>query len=113
MLWKGWLAISGYAREQLRTAVSVRADADEMAPEDRQQFVANADKMIDAGTEPDSANFRQFLPLVDAQGRVTALRFVFPPYQVGPYADGTQTVDVPIDMVRPYLAPEYAGLFAR
>lgn len=108
---KGWLAISGYAREQLRTAVSVRADADEMSPEDRQQFVANADKMIDAGTEPDSANFRQFQPLADAQGKVTALRFVFPPYQVGPYADGTQSVDVPIDVVRPYLAPEYAGLF--
>lgn len=109
---KGWLAISGYAREQLRTAVSVRADADEMSPEERQQFVANADKMIDAGTEPDSANFRQFQPLADAQGKVTALRFVFPPYQVGPYADGTQSVDVPIDVVRPYLAPEYAGLFS-
>ncbi|HZV37605.1 MAG TPA: DUF3298 and DUF4163 domain-containing protein [Pseudoxanthomonas sp.] len=109
---KGWMAVSGYAREQLRTAVSVRADADEMSPEERQQFVANADKMIDAGTEPDSANFRQFQPLADAQGKVTALRFVFPPYQVGPYADGTQSVDVPIDVVRPYLAPEYAGLFS-
>ncbi|MBP3985524.1 DUF3298 and DUF4163 domain-containing protein [Pseudoxanthomonas helianthi] len=109
---KGWLAVSGYAREQLRTAVSVRADADEMPPEERQQFVANADKMIDAGTEPDSANFRQFQPLADAQGKVTALRFVFPPYQVGPYADGTQSVDVPIDVVRPYLAPEYVGLFS-
>lgn len=110
---KGWLAVSAYAREQLRTAVSVRADADEMSPEERQEFVRSAAKMIDAGTEPDSANFRQFQPLADAQGRVTALRFVFPPYQVGPYADGTQTVDVPIDVVRSYLAPEYAGLFAR
>lgn len=109
---KGWLAVSGYAREQLRTAVSVRADADEMSPEERQQFVSSADKMIDAGTEPDSANFRQFQPLADAQGKVTALRFVFPPYQVGPYADGTQSVDVPIDVVRPYLAAEYAGLFS-
>jgi len=109
---KGWLAVSGYAREQLRTAVSVRADADEMSPEERQEFVANADKMIDAGTEADSANFRQFQPLADAQGKVGALRFVFPPYQVGPYADGTQSVDVPIAMLRPYLAPEYAGLFA-
>ncbi len=109
---KGWLAISGYVREQLHTAVSVRADADEMSPEERRRFVGSADRMIDAGTEPDSANFGQFQPLADAQGRVTALRFVFPPYQVGPYTDGTQTVDVPIDMLRPYLAPAYAGLFA-
>ena len=108
---KGWLAISGYAREQLRTAVSVRADADELSPEERRQFVENAGKMIEAGTEPDSANFRQFQPLADAQGRIVALRFVFPPYQVGPYSDGTQTVDVPIDFLRPYLAPQYAGLF--
>ena len=41
-----------------------------------------------------------------------ALRFVFPPYQVGPYADGTQTVDVPAEVLRPHIAPEYAGLFA-
>nr|WP_246189352.1 DUF3298 and DUF4163 domain-containing protein [Pseudoxanthomonas kalamensis] len=107
----GWMAISGYVREQLRTAVSVRADADEMAPEDRARLVRTANKVIDEGTEPDSDNFRQFQPLVDAQGKLSALRFVFPPYQVGPYADGTQSVDVPIEVLRPYLAPEYAGLF--
>ena len=44
---------------------------------------------------------------------MTAVRFVFPPYQVGPYADGTQTVDVPASVLLPHVAPEYAGLFAR
>ena len=110
---EGWVAIATYIREQLHTSVSVRADADEMPPEERLQFVRSADKMIDEGTEPDVDNFAAFQPIVDAQGRITALRFVFPPYQVGPYADGTQTVDVPAAVLLPHLAPEYSGLFAK
>lgn len=110
---EGWAAIGGYIREQLHTSVSVRADADEMPAEERLQFVRNADKMIDEGTEPDVDNFSQFQPIVGADGKVTALRFVFPPYQVGPYAEGTQTVDVPAAVLLPHVAPEYAGLFAK
>ena len=110
---QGWVAIGAYIREQLHTSVSVRADADEMPPEERLEFVRSADKMIDEGTEPDVDNFAAFQPVVDAQGRITALRFVFPPYQVGPYADGTQTVDVPAAILLPHLAPEYSGLFAK
>ena len=110
---EGWIAVGAYIREQLRTSVSVRADADEMPPEERLEFVRTADKMIDEGTEPDVDNFDAFQPIVDAQGRITALRFVFPPYQVGPYADGTQTVDVPAAVLLPHLAPEYSGLFAK
>ena len=109
---EGWVAIGGFVREQLHTSVSVRADADEMPPEERQQFVRSADKMIDEGTEPEVENYSQFQPIMDAQGKISALRFVFPPYQVGPYADGTQTVDVPAAVLRPHIAPEYAGLFA-
>ena len=41
-----------------------------------------------------------------------ALRFVFPPYQVGPYSDGTQTVEVPSSVLLPLLAPPERGLFA-
>jgi len=110
---EGWVAIGAYIREQLHTSVSVRADADEMPPQERLEFVRSADKMIDEGTEPDADNFAAFQPIVDAQGRITALRFVFPPYQVGPYADGTQTVDVPAAILLPHLAPEYSGLFAK
>ena len=39
--------------------------------------------------------------------------FVFPPYQVGPYSDGTQSVDVPASVLLPYVGAAYAGLFAR
>jgi hypothetical protein len=110
---EGWVAIGAYIREQLHTGVSVRADADEMPPEERLQFVRSADKMIDEGTEPDVDNFSQFQPIVGADGKIASLRFVFPPYQVGPYADGTQTVDVPAVVLLPHVAPEYAGLFAK
>ena len=110
---QGWVAIGAYIREQLHTSVSVRADADDMPPQERLEFVRSADKMIDEGTEPDVDNFAAFQPIIDAQGKVTALRFVFPPYQVGPYADGTQTVDVPSSVLLPHLAPEYSGLFAK
>ena len=68
--------------------------------------------MIDQGTTPDAANFAQFEPVMDAGGRIAALRFVFPPYQVGPYSDGTQTVDVPASVLLPHVAAGYRELFA-
>ena len=109
----GWEAVSAHVREQLHTQVSVRADADELPPEQRAEFVRNADRLIDEGTAPQAANFRQFVPVLDAAGKIAVLRFVFPPYQVGPYADGIQQVDVPASVLRPHLAAEYAALFAQ
>lgn len=110
---KGWQAISDYVREQLHTAVVNRADEDELAPTDRAALIKSTFRMIDEGTEPEAGNFSEFVPVLDASGHVTALRFVFPPYQVGPYADGTQMVDVPATLLLPYVAPAYAELFAR
>mgnify|MGYP006198232425 CR=1 FL=1 len=98
-------------RLQLLTIAESRA-ADDLDPADRVQLMKTSTRMIDEGTQPKAENFSEFVPLMDAGGRITALRFVFPPYQVGPYADGTQTVDVPAEVLRPHIAPEYAGLFA-
>lgn len=109
----GWQAISDYVREQLLTGVTLRADADELEPAERSEVLKNASRMIDDGTEPKAENFAQFVPVLDTTGYISALRFVFPPYQVGPYADGTQTVDVPASVLRPHLAPAYSGLFAQ
>ena len=110
---KGWQAVSDYVREQLHTAVVNRADEDELAPTDRAALIKSTFRMIDEGTEPEAGNFSEFVPVLDASGHITALRFVFPPYQVGPYADGTQTVDVPATLLLPHVAPVYAELFAR
>lgn len=107
----GWQAISQLVREQLHTALSQRVDADELPPGERTQVLKAASRMIDEGTQPDPEHFSQFEPLVGADGRIRALRFVFPPYQVGPYSDGTQTVEIPAALILPYVAPEYRRLF--
>lgn len=110
---EGLQAVSSYVREQLHTSVSLRADGDGMPPEDRAQLLQSANKMIDDGTTAEADNFSHFQPVMNADGKIAAIRFVFPPYQVGSYADGTQTVDVPAQVLHPYLAPEYADLFLR
>lgn len=106
-----WGDISGSVREQLHTALSQRVDADGLSPPERMDVLRSAGRMIDAGTGPDPSNFAQFEPVLAPDGRIAALRFVFPPYQVGPYADGTQTVDVPADVLLPKIAPAYRNLF--
>lgn len=108
---KGWQVVSEFVREQLHTALSQRMEADEVPPSDRIEMLKNAGEMIDAGTEAKAMSFAQFEPVVGTGGRLAALRFVFAPYQVGPYADGTQTVEVPAAVLLPHVAPAYRNLF--
>ena len=107
----GWQAISDFVREQLHTALSQRIDADDVPAEERADMLREATRMIDDGTQPTADAFSEFEPRLGADGKIEALRFVFPPIQVGPYADGTQTVDVPADVLLPHVAPAYRGLF--
>ncbi len=109
---KSWQGISDRVREQLHAALSQRVDADGLSPTDRAEVVKNASRMIDEGTGPEVANFTQFEPVLSADGHIAALRFVFAPYQVGPYSDGTQTVEVPADVLLAEIAPAYRHLFA-
>src|SRR3546814_6022819 len=88
----GWRAISDVVREQLHASLSQRIDADEIEPAQRAEMLKSGLKMIDEGSGADAGNFSQFEPVLDAAGRITALRFVFPPYQVGPYSDGVQEI---------------------
>lgn len=108
----GWEPIAAFIGEQLGTAANTRAADEALEPEQRSQLLSSALRMIADGTEPEPGNFGQFEPVVAPDGRIAALRFVFPPYQVGPYADGVQTVEVPAAVLRPYLADEVRGLFA-
>lgn len=110
---KGWKAISDYVADQLRERVATRLSVDEMEPAQMQESLRSASRMIAEGTGPSAENFGQFQPLTGADGRISAVRFVFPPYQVGPYSDGTQSVDVPASVLLPHVNTEYAGLFAQ
>ena len=58
------------------------------------------------------ASFAAFEPVLAPEGdKLMGLRFVFPPYQVGPYVDGVRTVEVPTSVLMPHLAPAYRGMF--
>lgn len=107
----GWQVIADASREQLMTALSQRLDADGVEGADRAEQLKTGSRMIDDGIRPVAANFAQFEPVVDADGRIRALRFVFPPYQVAPYVEGTVTVAVPARVLLPLVAADYRPLF--
>lgn len=107
----GWGAVSAFVREQLHAAQSLRIDADELEPTERAQLMRSAGRLIDEGSEPEPGNFSEFEPMAGPGGRLAGLRFVFPPYQVGPYSDGVHTVEVPASVLLPHLAPAYRDLF--
>ena len=106
-----WQLISDASREELATSMTQRLDADEVEGVERARQLQNNVRMINDGTAPKAENFAQFEPVMDVGGRIRALRFVFPPYQVGPYVDGTRTVDIPARMLLPVMANEYKTLF--
>ena len=109
---RSWRAISDYTREQLHAALSQRVDADELPPGQRADVMRSVGRMIDAGTEPVVASFAVFEPvLAPDSDKLMGLRFVFPPYQVGPYVEGVRTVEVPTAVLMPHLAPQYRDMF--
>jgi hypothetical protein len=107
-----WRALSDATRELLVTRLSQEADDAGLEGEARAEFLRTRTRMLDEGTEPEPGNFDVFEPVLDGEGRITALRFVFPPYQVAPYAAGTQAVEVPAATLLPHVAPRYRDLFA-
>ena len=119
-----WTTVSGFVREHLlavqkqRFEEDAKADAgddgDQGQSDDAtlKEQLKNAADMIEQGTEPKPDNFANFEPVLGTDGKISALRFVFPPYQVGPYSDGTQTVEVPASVLLPLIAPAERGLFA-
>lgn len=108
----GWRAISEYVRERLFETLSLHLDDGDVAPGDRAEAMRGMGSMIEAGTEPEAGNFSEFEPIPGEGGKLAGLRFIFPPYQVGPYSAGTQAVEVPAGMLLPHVAPEYRALFA-
>jgi hypothetical protein len=106
-----WQAISTSVREQLRNSVAQRLDADKVPPAERAAVVRTAGAMIDGGTEARPEDFAVFEPVMTPDGKISALRFVFPPYQVGTYSDGMHTVELPAAKLIGMVNPDYRGLF--
>lgn len=68
-------------------------------------------KWLREGTAPTAENYG-IATLTDANGHASGMRLYFTPYQVAPYACGTQTVDVPATAFRPWLSTNHRNLFA-
>jgi len=105
---EGWQAVSAYVREDLYR--QYRSHFPEPSAED-QAWLAGHRNWINRGTEPDAEKFEYFQPLVAGDGRISSLKFVFPPYQVGPWVDGTWEVDVPASVLYPHIADDYRDVF--
>lgn len=106
-----WERIAGDVRTQLHAELEQRLDADKVAPGERAAAIKSASALIEGGTEPDPSDFAVFEPVLDGDGKIMALRFIFPPYQVGTYADGMRTVELPAARLVQDVAPAYRPLF--
>lgn len=106
-----WKTISTGVREQLQGAVAQRLDANNASAAERADAMRSAGGMIDGGTQPRPEDFAVFEPVMTADGKIGALRFVFPPYQVGAYADGMHTVELPAAQLVQFVNPAYRRLF--
>jgi hypothetical protein len=86
----------------------------EGSPDAIREWKSNMLQMLDGGTKPTTVNYSVFV--VRAGGSQNApspgLTLIFPPYQVAPYVDGTQTVDVPAGIFAKFLKPAYQRDFA-
>lgn len=103
--------VAGYVEDALIAQMETRLQAERLDGNALVSARVQASEMIREGTQTGADNFRQFQPVLSSDGRIQALRFVFPPYQVGPYSDGTQSVDVPAKVLLPHVAAPYVALF--
>ncbi|MBS0218393.1 MAG: DUF3298 domain-containing protein [Proteobacteria bacterium] len=107
----GWVAISNSVRGTLIGQIRTRMEDDKQAPEDIAKAIARMEPIVESGTQPAASEFAEFEPMIDAEGKLIGLTFVFPPYQVAGYSDGIQRADVPLLVFQQYLNPKYRGLF--
>lgn len=107
-----WARIAEDVRTQLRTAYAQRIEADGMPMAERGAALRSAGERIDRGTAAGATHFAMFEPVPGPDGRIGALRFVFPAAQLDTGLHGTHTVEVPAHALRPHVAPRYRDLFA-
>lgn len=103
--------LSTETRRQLKAQFEAKLRAQLADPKVLAEQLKNSAEMIDKGTQPTPENFSTFL--VDgAGGKAIGLTIVFAPYQVAPYVEGTQQIEVPARVFYVQLKPEYRDAFA-
>lgn len=73
----------------------------------------NMQQMLADGTRPTSVNYSLFVVRAGASDGAASpgLTLVFPPYQVAPYSEGTQVVEVPASVFAKFLKPACRSAF--
>lgn len=107
--------LAGFARAALLAKFTAAAPRPgEGSPAALREWKANMRQMLDHGTEPITVNYSVFAVRAGATAAAPSpgLTLVFPPYQVAPYVDGVQTVNVPTNVFAAYLKPGYRVDFA-
>ena len=69
------------------------------------------DEWLDEGAGPDIKNYSIFEVVPGNNKKAEALKFIFPPYQVGPYVEGVYEVQVPSSVFSKYLNKNYKDNF--
>lgn len=105
--------LSDYSRKALAPQLLVLPKDDRSTAKAKKEWLANMRQMLDDGTQPQAENFGNFLITTDDGQRPLGLTLVFPPYQVAPYVNGSQQVDVPAAQFIDLLKPAWQPLFQR
>lgn len=69
------------------------------------------DEWVIEGAGPDLENYKIFIFIISEDSKIKGIKFIFPPYQVGPYAEGTYDVVVPSGVVYKYINTAYKNSF--
>ena len=69
------------------------------------------DEWLVEGAGPDLKNYNIFVFVPDGNSRIEGLKFIFPPYQVGPYVEGEYEVTVPSAIFYNNLRSQYKNNF--
>jgi Protein of unknown function (DUF3298)/Deacetylase PdaC len=103
--------LSAETRRQLKAQFDAKLRAQNTDPKILSEQLKNSAAMIDQGTQSTPDNFSAFL--VDgAGGKAIGLTIVFAPYQVAPYVDGAQQIEVPARIFYMQLKSDYRDAFA-
>lgn len=108
----GLRAMSAECRRQLegRYEAKLRDAPGTLTPAQQASDVQSMRRWVEKGTQPDAANFGVFL-IDGLDARAIGLTVIFPPFQVAPYVDGPQQVEVPANVFYDLLKPEYKDAF--
>lgn len=107
-------ALANFAHDALLKKFMAHAPKPgEGSPAALREWKANMVQMLNDGTRPTTVNYSLFVVRAGASAAAPSpgLALIFPPYQVAPYVEGTQVVDVPATLFAHWLKTGYRGDF--